>query len=132
MTPTTVTSSATVYTSPFPHTSVIFPPQQKGPKTRSSTGTLVKSTHMKVCVSPDKSLQVHETDATSPGNATKLLEIAESLSKIPPLAPATKNLVPSLICVLKSFQLNHLLILQALPSYRNTCISTDLINHVNR
>ena len=75
---------------------MIFSPQQKGPKTRSSTGTLVKSTHMKVRVSPDKSLQVIETDATSPGNATKPFVIAEPLSKTPPPAPLTNNLVPSL------------------------------------
>ena len=90
-TPTTVISSANVYTPSFPHTSVIFSPQQKGPKTRSSTGTNVKSTHMKLRVSPDKSLQVLETDASTIANATK---VAQS-PKTPPLAPVTCDPVPT-------------------------------------
>ena len=51
-----VLSTATIVTSTFPHTSVIFSPQQKGPKTRSSTGSQVKSTHMRVKVSPEKTV----------------------------------------------------------------------------
>ena len=53
-TPSTVLSTATIVTSTFPHTSVISSPKLKGPKTRSSSGAYVKSTHMKVRISPNK------------------------------------------------------------------------------
>ena len=54
---TTTLTTATIVTSSFPHTSVIFSPKQ-GVKTRSSTGSNVKSTHMKVKGSPDTSATV--------------------------------------------------------------------------
>ena len=51
-TTTTVLSTVTVITSSFPHTSVIFSPQQ-GPRLRSSTGSNVRSTHMRLKASPE-------------------------------------------------------------------------------
>ena len=54
-----VLSTATLVTSSFPHTSVIFSPQpqpKNGPRLRSSAGSQVKSTHMRLKVSPDKTI----------------------------------------------------------------------------
>ena len=66
-TPSLVTSTANITTSCFPHTSVIFSPQHRGPQTRSSTGSTVKSTHMKFKLSPsNKTPQVTETDTSNP------------------------------------------------------------------
>ena len=51
---TTTLTTATVVTSIFPHTSLIFSPKQ-GVRTRSFTGSNVKSTHMRVKECPDTS-----------------------------------------------------------------------------
>ena len=62
-----VTSTTnTITTSCFPHTSVIFSPQPKGPLTRSrsSDGSMVKSTFMKSKISPDK--PIAETNSMNP------------------------------------------------------------------
>ena len=90
-TATTVLSTATIITSSFPHTSVIFSPQQQkvGPTTRSSTGSRVKSTHMKFKLSPGKT----EIETTKPRISVKqdIVHCQPNQEKKPPMQNKTTS-----------------------------------------
>ena len=90
-TATMVTSMANIVTSCYPHTAVILSPQQRGPKTRSSSGTSVRSTHMRVRVSPDKSPLFTVEASTSPSPAED-----SGPSSTPEMSPSLEgNQLPS-------------------------------------